>query len=62
MSFIEGEHMKIIKWLKKDWFGLIVDIAFLLFVMIDSFSIATLLLIAYVTVSTIIHYDRYKKM
>lgn len=53
--------MKIVKWLKKDWLGLVVNIAMYLFVMITDFDIKTLLLIAYVTVSTIIHYDIYNK-
>lgn len=52
--------MKVIKWLKKDWFGLLIDGAFLLFVMVENLNVATLLLIAYVIVSTIMHYDRYK--
>ena len=53
--------MKIVKWLKKDWLGLVVDIAVLLFVMITDFDIKTLLLIAYVVVSTTMHCDRYNK-
>lgn len=52
--------MKVIKWLKKDWFGLLIDVAVLLFVMVETFNVVTLLLIAYVIVSTTIHYDRYK--
>lgn len=53
--------MKIVKWLKKDWLGLVLDIAVLSFVMMTDFNIETLLLIAYVIVSTIIHYDKYNK-
>ena len=55
--------MKIVKWLKKDWFSLVVDIVIisLFWVRVTNFDVETFLLIAYVILSTIRNYDRYNK-
>ena len=49
----------ILNWIKHDWFGLIADIFVLVFCFINKLDLYTILLIIYVIVSTILHYERY---
>ena len=51
----------ILNWIKHDCFGLIMDIILLVFCFVDKLDLYTILLILYVIVSTIQHYERYCK-
>ena len=51
----------ILNWIKHDWFGLIADIVVLVFCFINKLDLYTILLIIYVIVYTILHYERYCK-
>ena len=51
----------ILNWIRHDYFGLIIDIVLLLFCFVDKLDLFTILLILYVIVSTILHYERYCK-
>ena len=51
----------ILNWIRHDWFGLIMDIVLLVLCFVDKLDLFTILLILYVIVSTILHYERYCK-
>jgi len=51
----------IVNWIKHDCFGLIMDIVLVVFCFANKLDLYTILLILFVILSTLQHYDRYCK-
>lgn len=53
--------MKIINWLKKDWFILLLDICIIMLIFVEEINLRTVLLISYTAIISIEHYTRFKR-
>ena len=50
---------KMLNWIKHDWFGFISDIVLLVLCFVEKLDLYTILLVLFVIISTIQHYERY---